>query len=126
MIKLRKEDLVIGACASKEKTRYALNGVRVEGNRFIATDGRIVATKEVDEAEEGEAVENEKKDYLIPLEAWKGIKPGPGLHTADVTANGKVTVKDSRGETSFNELEGTFPDWKEILEKVSNQKTIGT
>src|SRR3990170_4879206 len=44
MIKLRKEDLVISACASKEKTRYALNGVRVEGNRLIATDGRIVAT----------------------------------------------------------------------------------
>ena len=122
MITLHKEDLVMVHAASKETTRYALNAVRVEKDLLIAADGRILATKKVEYVEPN-TMDGEKENFLIPADTFKRIKTGR-KDQAHVSANGKITIADTNGETSIPEPEGEFPQWVDILKKAQGNKGI--
>lgn len=108
----------IHLAASKEATRYAIQGVQVEPigdgrGMAVATDGRILAAAPI---EYGEA--DTQATCVVPLAAFATMEKerSNGMHL-----NGKATVRTSTGEQSFNLLEVRFPAWREVMPSVSEQ-----
>ncbi len=89
-VSVKKEDYVKGVykAANKDATRYALNGVYVEGENLVATNGRRMFIAKGKWGKDG-----------IYLDS-KSLKDG---------VLGKSSTKDAEGE------ELRFPNWKDII-----------
>lgn len=109
-------------CASKDGTRYILNGVKITGNLVVSTDGRTlfaaICHRDEDDAD---------RDALIPTRAAKAAWPqtkrkGKGsvlpLLTINPIDNGlaTVTVMDRAfDKTTIKEIEGNFPAFHKVV-----------
>lgn len=116
-IDLKVLKAVCEAGASKEETRYYLNGVYLQahgnGVVMVATDGhKLVANFQ--ECENAGDV-----DVIIPADMCKRWKfTRQHAHTmGNLTLNedGKVSI-EYMGETiTFEPIDGTFPDWRRVI-----------
>lgn len=113
-------------CASKDGTRYILNGVKITGNLVVSTDGRTlfaaVCHRDEDDAD---------RDALIPTRAAKAAWPqtkrkGKGSILPRLTINpidkgvATVTVVDRAfDKTTIKEIDGTFPAIHAVVPDVS-------
>lgn len=94
--------------ASKEETRYYLNGVCVEAEqdaiRLIATDGHRLFTARID-CENLESFEA----FIIPSDAIKRALTGNKDESVE------LAIKPySLASVSFAPIEGSFPDWRRV------------
>jgi hypothetical protein len=130
-------------CASKEETRYYLNGVLIEphavkGVILVATDGHrmVVIHDETGHADESAIV------HLSP-EALKACKPGRNerrlLEVTDIApGKGSAWIKVSRQFPKYDNtwsepeltavsancvVDGTFPHWQRVLPKITEERT---
>ncbi len=106
--------------ASKEETRYYLNGVYVqstdEGLTYVATDGHTLL------AHNHEVNGEWRGELIIPKDVIKNLKPGRGVETGilDDKGNGKFSIQFDSQEIGFQAIDGTFPDWRRVLPTESS------
>ena len=106
--------------AAREKTRYALNGVLLhiggESIEMVATDGRRLA-RYVVPVENPDRVE---KRALLPvkglLQLDKLIQPDEEVIRLFFDDN-MVGIRTASAELSVRQVEGTFPDFEEVIPK---------
>ena len=94
------------ACSADE-TRLPLLGAYIDGDKAIATDGRIMAIVPI------ERVENELNKKIIPAEILKAIEKSK---LGVICLNGQATLIGSRGgEISYPYVDAQYPDYKRVL-----------
>jgi len=114
-------------CASKDGTRYILNGVKISGNLVTSTDGRTLFAAVCHRDED-----DDTRDALIPTRAAKAAWPqskrkGKGvsdlpLLTINPIEDGlaTVTITDSKfDKTTIKEINGRFPSIHKVVPDVS-------
>ena len=94
----------VSHCVPKDDVRYYLNGVLVEHNIIIATDGhRMAVTHDASDVEEWEPV-------IIPGDIVKTVlKMTPKIQEVIPIEPNKL------GDISFTPIDGTYPDWRRII-----------
>lgn len=109
--------------ASKEQTRYYLNGVAVQaaprGLYLVATDGhRALAFRQ-----SGDALP--EVNIIIPADIIAGIKLNKHIDEATLTRESDTHWRiDYCGTaTIFAPIDGTFPDWRRIVPKETSGET---
>lgn len=108
--------------ASTEKTRYYLNGVFIQNDVLVATDGRKLAIVKPD------MVEGEIEDFILPSETIKrilSVKPCFKTVPLSVTFDSELkqaTVFHAATDEDivlaifpYKPVDGTFPEWKKVF-----------
>jgi DNA polymerase III sliding clamp (beta) subunit (PCNA family) len=113
-------------CASKDETRYVLNGVRIQGNLAVATDGRTLFAAVGYREDDDDA-----RDALIPTRAakaaWPQSKGKRGTLLPMLTINPKedgkeatVTVTDREFDrATIKEIDGNYPQFGAVMTEAS-------
>jgi hypothetical protein len=108
----------VALMASKERTRYYLNGVYIEFHAnhlvMVATDGHcLAAVRQTLDA----PLPAPPAGVIIPLDLIARIKPSkvePLAHAELSVTGARVTI-DYLGDTfAANAIDGTFPDWRRV------------
>ncbi len=105
--------------ASRERARYAFNGVRIEQSkkdcRCVATDGRRLAWSAWSaEKGSGEMAAVVPAESVSILEKWLSGVDG----TARVATDGRwLSVEAGEASLVTRFLEGSFPDYREVIPK---------
>ena len=106
--------------ASKEQTRYYLNGVAVQadakGSYLVATDGhRLLAFRQSTEAHESVAI-------IIPSDIIAGIKLNKHVEIAELTRESETAWRLDYCGTSiiFAPADGTFSDWRRAVPETTD------
>jgi len=116
-MRIEKEDSAIQEAAARENVHFVLNGVRVEPGRLVATDGRVLVTREV-RKEEGE---EDFAPYLLDRSAFKSMKGG----SLTAGPNGTATFRGEKGvEMSIPKQEKTYPKWERVLPNLEENPGI--
>jgi DNA polymerase III sliding clamp (beta) subunit (PCNA family) len=113
-------------CASKEETRYYLNGVCVVANMseviYVATDGHVLFAYRRDT----QSTDNLAGTWIIPADIVAKLKlpslkarnrAGHEYATLTDVGSGYLNLKCDADETSttFKPIDGTFPDWRRVV-----------
>lgn len=115
--------------ASKEETRYYLQGVFIEATHervfYAATDGhRLVAFHHA--AEWSDSVEEEKRKFsiIVPSPIVEGMKINKKVAEAELRLSGEGMwiIKKEGLVTAFQALDATFPDWRRVVPEETNGK----
>jgi DNA polymerase-3 subunit beta len=115
---------VLGAAvafASKEETRYYLNGVCVEFEprraTYAATDGhRLIVYR--DDLDANEPANELLGAFIIPTAHCKPFKLGKEDNgTAKIfgEVGTRLTIAHTFVDVTFNPIDGTFPDWRKVV-----------
>jgi len=109
--------------ASKEETRYYLNGVFLTVTEraalYVATDGHRLLCHREDLAEGAES-NTLTGSWIVPSTAIDAIKGGTGRF-ADAPAtlaeigNGEFRLDAPKGATIFKPIDGSFPDFRRVI-----------
>jgi len=99
---------------SNEETRYYLCGVQVEinatGTTLAATNGHMLLAAHDDKNTLDEPVK-----LIIPADIVKGFKPARGQTLVELSTEDGKTWR--LGNTLFQPVDGTYPDWRRIVPK---------
>lgn len=118
---------VLAACtafASKDETRYYLNGVYVHIEprcvTYVATDGhRLIAYRDDDWA--ADAPDNDLVGgFIIPLAHCKPFKLGKeddAIAKICGEDGARLTIAHNFVDVTFNPIDGAFPDWRQTTPK---------
>ena len=141
-----KKQLEIVKYASKDLTRQVLTGLYVDGNTTVVTDGhKIIAVKSEPKPQEdwpANSIPWKKKDaspFIISKEqVEKALKNIPKNHCLPILKNvaiGKVdnnegkkelacqtTDLDNTDKVEGREIDGTFPDFKQVIPDYHNEE----
>lgn len=112
---------VLGACAafaSKDETRYYLNGVCIEieprRTTYVATDGhRAIAYR--DDLMPDDANNDLVGRFIIPsahCKPFKLAKDDPATAKIAGDEGTRLTIAHGFVDVTFNPIDGTFPDWR--------------
>ena len=112
------------AFASKDETRYYLNGVLLEieprSVTYIATDGitMIVYRRDIDDPETPDNLLT--GSFIIPTQHCKSHKlekEDDGL--AKIFGKARLTIAYNFVDLSFAPIDGVYPDWRRIIPRGS-------
>jgi len=112
------------ACASREATRYVIQGcavVEISGQNYLgATDGYCASLIPV-ELEAGD-----HPDGVYPAAAFAAARKAATKHAprAQVAVNGAAVVRSSAGEQTFARIETRFPDIASVMPEGAPQCRI--
>lgn len=106
--------------ASKEETRYYLNGVYVEISErstvYVATDGaRLIAIR--DDRLLSDEDSTLTGAFIVPTaqcRAFKLAKEGPFEGTLTAVGS-RLTISFDRIDVSFSPIDGIYPDWRRVV-----------
>lgn len=103
----------IERAASTDSTRRVINGVFREGDRLIATNGRMLANVPILQ------VETEETDKcIIPLDAFKLARKHSTKSMAPVVyLNGGAEILMAPGKPKLPYIEGNYPNWRQVVPK---------
>ena len=108
----------VNVAASKEDTRYYLNGVCLQASRengviLVATDGhRLMAIRQTEE------YDGDEINIIIPRAIIDAIKvPKNNVPDCELTkiADNKWSMEIAGVATTFTPVDGTFPGWRRIV-----------
>lgn len=110
--------------ASKEETRYYLNGVliqcRADHVLYVATDGhRMMVVR--DNIAEGQVANELLGDFIIPTEICRAYKPRKGragIEDVGLLSQDGAELRLQRvgeGASIFKPVDGTFPDYARVI-----------
>lgn len=104
--------------ASKDESRYYLNGVYIEvrstGVVYAATDGMLLTVCRT----QPEEAPTETGDYIVPLDVIATVKKWKSKSataTLALRGDGKAEITDGVNVAVFNFVEGTFPDFRRVI-----------
>lgn len=112
--------LAVSKAASKEETRYYLNGVLIEARErhvtYVASDGHILiaAREDLDGARDTPLI----GDFIIPLNIITRFKLAQlkKFPFAVLSKKGDNMAIEFNGERiEFLPIDGTFPDWRRVI-----------
>ena len=130
---LNRAALELAKLASKEESRYTLQGISIEKDCAIATDGHIlvhlanpsagmadsdfpVIEGQTARAMNGTNVLVHRDAAIAALKAIPRKSNIPVLRSAMMAEGGKLVVTDLASTQTFpHEVEGTFPNWRQIM-----------
>ncbi len=99
-------------CSGKADVRYYLNGVFVEGNRIVATNGeRMMLARMINE---NDGIPPIIIDYQL---IEKAIKNAPKKSICIPLTYDETTREYQLGGVTFTGIDGRFPDYRRILPK---------
>lgn len=114
------------ACAARESTRYAVQGVAIVENGdatyLAATDGRMLSLVRAYPEDGDDTASTLGNGRVYPPAAFaaarrtKKRKKGPP--DASVTLNGSAYVQGDGASTEFARIDGTFPDALGVVPKA--------
>jgi DNA polymerase III subunit beta len=109
------------AFASKEETRYYLNGVLLEIDErsatYVATDGHVLIAYR-DEREHDEPDNLLLGKFIIPTAHCKAHKLKKDDDAqAKIFGVGRLTIAHEMVDVTFMPIDGTFPEWRKVLPK---------
>lgn len=109
--------------ASKDATRYILNGVRVEVTPksviIAATDGRRLFC--VNPTNVATINEGDTEAITVPLSLLAAVPAGAGDVTI-VTSGDKVKIETKNGLAYADSIvSGNYPNWRSVIPKPSNK-----
>ena len=144
---LNKHNLNLAALASKEMSRFTLNGILVTPTETVETDGHQLCTVSMQKTDT-EAVPHPNGVDFAPAADWKPfiLPAGEALDIAkaipkkstvpicqnafigaktDVNGTAQIAVTNLEQFRVFNprKLEGNFPDWKRVIPKPERLKS---
>ena len=119
----------ISLFTSVKDIRYYLNGVLVElspdGARLVATNGHMLAVIRCRGQNGGDIAPNEKREYIIPRDAFKSIKKA-GRRDAPAVflqfEGDTFTIIDGETKTTGKVIDGKYPDYRRIFSGPINDK----
>tara|TARA_R110002051_G_scaffold164844_1_gene235732 strand:- start:2429 stop:3055 length:627 start_codon:yes stop_codon:yes gene_type:complete len=147
-----KNQLLVGKASSNDAGRHALNGILVEGNKTIATNGHILIMNENLEASEpwslnGVQWEDETPFIISNESVKKALKNFPkvkkgdnsnrsrmaigqsksSLNLADcVTDTSVITMQNSDNDKIESQaVDGRFPDYKRVIPDTTDYIKVG-
>ena len=142
-----KNQLLIGKASSNDAGRHALNGILVEGNKTIATNGHILIMNENLEANEPWSLNGvqweEETPFIISNEAVKkALKNFPKVKKSDdknrsrmaigqSSSTGNVNISAITMQNSDNDkiesqaVDGRFPDYKRVIPDTTDYIKVG-
>ena len=142
-----KNQLLVGKASSNDAGRHALNGILVEGNKTIATNGHILIMNEnlePSEAWELNGVQwEEETPFIISNEAVKkALKNFPKVKKSDdknrsrmaigqSSSTGNVNISAITMQNSDNDkiesqaVDGRFPDYKRVIPDTTDYIKVG-
>ena len=113
------------AAASKDETRYNLNGVLFESERLVATDGHRLHMVDGDKT-------TQETPVIIAYESCKRILQAMGAKdTAEIVCLSEGTIRDSSAtvhisptgiEIACETIVGTFPDYSKVVPEPDDTK----
>lgn len=111
------------AFASKDETRYYLNGVCLEiderGVTYVATDGhRLIAYRDdlLPDAPDNLLI----GVFIIPTVHCKPYKIGKEDEAqAKIFGHGRLTISHAMVDLTFVPIDGVFPDWRRVLPRTA-------
>lgn len=114
----------VAHAASRDETRYNLNGIFVEGRRLVATDGHQLATAELEG--EGLGVEG----VIVPT-AWFAavtrLKPlGENVevnHKRNEAIGARISTRHFEARIISRLIDGTFPTYRPVMPDRSQAVT---
>ena len=142
-----KNQLLVGKASSKDAGRHALNGILVEGNKTIATNGHILIMNENLEKIEpwhlnGVQWEDETP-FIISNEAVKkALKNFPKVKKGDNSNRSRMAIGQSKSsgltdmsaitmQNSDNDkiesqaVDGRFPEYKRVIPDTTDYIKVG-
>ena len=128
-MELRKEDVAVVEAVAKEKVHYSLTNVRIEPGRLIATDGRILVTRDVHMEEDEEPFDPFVLDgKALKAVASKGAFLRPGENgTVKIRAANQTngTLVPNGTETTLEKGDSSYPEYGRVIpsETREGQKT---
>lgn len=118
-ITIMRDQLIAALCtAAKGDIRFYLNGVYIEASnmetRLVSTTGALVAVQRADAKDENE-VDGVLK-MIIPRTAVEKIKSHKTLRTVELNdEGGKWGIVDCATRTTFDPVDGVFPDYRRAI-----------
>jgi len=114
-MELQKEDVTVVEAVAKEQIHYSLNNVRVEPGKLVATDGRILVTRDVLMEEDEEPFE----PFLLDGKALKSaaksgafLRPGEnGCVKIRAATQNNGTLIPNGTETTLDKGDSSYPDY---------------
>ena len=104
---------------SIEESRFYLCGVYVEitarGTTLVATNGHMLLAAH--DAHDETNTLDEPVKLIIPADIVKGFKPARGQTMVDLSTEDGKTWR--LGNTLFQPIDGTYPDWKRVVPKAT-------
>lgn len=119
----------IAAFASKDETRYVLNGVCVDRHNnstiLVATDGRRLGAVELTDEIHDFTAEN-FEPFIIPASLIQSLpKPSSAYNgRIRISLNGSVSASASK-TVSVDPIDGIYPKWKHVIPSPSAYETRG-
>ena len=113
----------IEEAASSDKTRYAINCVRIDAlngsAKAIATDGKIMAIVPI------ELQDGDKSEVSLPCDAIKAARKAAGkVFAPQIKLNGHAVVEDGNGSRAFNYNEDRYPNFAQVIPKESKPDEV--
>lgn len=125
----------VSLAASKEETRYYLNGVLIECTpdhvTYVATDGhRLYCARETlarvktGEYQNGVQANDVLGNWIVPMDVCRTFKPhkrGANYHqdVATLSRDGaaELRLQSVNGTQVFKPIDGSFPDWRRVMSR---------
>ena len=141
-IKIGKTELAVSRAASRDETRYVLNGVKISEaeDLAVATNGRMLLYAKLSHEEESEippqvavAEGRELTEAIVPLTAITGAlkmvkkqnKFFPAVNKVYAyEGEMKATDLDTTNTLEYRPIEGVYPNWRQALPEFKSGKTI--
>jgi DNA polymerase III sliding clamp (beta) subunit (PCNA family) len=142
-----KNQLLVSKASSKDATRPAINGVLVEGNKTIATNGHILIMNENLEKPEpwvlnGVGWESETPFIMGNEAVKKALKNFPKVKKDDTSNRSRMAIGQSKSaiildmsaltfQNADNDklesqpVDGRFPNYKQILPDTDTHLQVG-
>ena len=142
-----KNQLLVGKASSNDAGRHALNGILVEGNKTIATNGHMLIMNEnlePSEAWELNGVQwEDETPFIIGNEAVKkALKNFPRVKKDDHKNRSRMAIGQSSSTGNVNisaitmqnadndkiesqAVDGRFPDYKRVIPDITDYTRVG-
>lgn len=118
------------ACAAKDATRYAIQGVAIiqkgDGATFLAaTDGRMLSMVRAYPEDGDDMPSILGNGRIYPPAAFVAArKAAKRKADAELTLNGSAFVQGDGATTEYARVDGTFPDAIEVIPKGEGVQTL--
>jgi DNA polymerase III sliding clamp (beta) subunit (PCNA family) len=142
-----KNQLLVGKASSNDTGRHALNGILVEGNKTIATNGHMLIMNEnlePSEAWELNGVQwEDETPFIVSSEAVKkALKNFPKVKKDDHKNRARMAIGQSSSAGNVNisaitmqnadndkiesqSVNGQFPDYKRVIPDITDYIKVG-
>jgi DNA polymerase III sliding clamp (beta) subunit (PCNA family) len=119
---VNRKNLAVVKAASRDTSRYTINGVYFDKEGSVATNGRMLAVVTNPDS----VPSHLEKGIIVPLklaeELWSMTRYASEVDILEAEASGGmydavIARKDNQLSITFKPVDGKYPDWKQVISK---------